>query len=102
MPDERPEAGVPEAPAVVARESAELAQDGLRRAISESEKTFSGFSAVANLAGYQGKLAEMSRAYMQLTFEFTQRLARIRSPFELPGLFAEFATRQFAIFALLR
>ena len=55
---------------------------------------------MANVGAYQRKLPEISQAYMQLTFEFAQRLARIKSPSEIPSVFAELATRQLAILAI--
>jgi hypothetical protein len=35
---------------------------------------------------------------MQFGFEFAQRLAKIRSLFEIPGLLAELTTKQLAMF----
>jgi hypothetical protein len=43
-------------------------------------------------------LSETTAAYMKLAFESAQRLARIKSPLEIPGLFAELAMKQLAIF----
>jgi len=61
-------------------------------------KAFNVFSATANVGAYQKKLPEIAQAYMQLAFQFAQRLAQIKSPFEMPGVVAELATQQLAIF----
>jgi hypothetical protein len=39
----------------------------------------------------------MALANMQLAFEFTQRLAAIRSPVEFPNVIAEFASKRIAM-----
>src|SRR5436190_370892 len=65
---------------------------------NDSKQAF-GFSlAPASVQAYQAKLQEIIQANMQFGFEFAQRLARIRSPFEIPGLLAELSTKQFAMF----
>ena len=61
-------------------------------------KAFNVFSATANVGVYQKKLQEIAQAHMQLAIQFVQRLAQIKSPFEMPGVFAELATQQLAIF----
>lgn len=55
-------------------------------------------SASANMRAYQAMLLEMAQANMQLAIEYAQRLATIRSPFELPGLVAEFTSMRIAMF----
>jgi hypothetical protein len=55
------------------------------------------FSA-ANVGFYQRRFPEVAQAYMQLPFEFAQRLTQIKSPFEIPSVFAEVATKQFTMF----
>jgi hypothetical protein len=60
-------------------------------------KGFNVFSATANAAAYR-KMPELAQAYMQLGFELAQRLAQIKSPFEIAGIFAEVATKQLAVF----
>jgi hypothetical protein len=64
-------------------------------------KAFNVFSATTNVAAYQRKVPEFAQAYMQLGFEFAQRLARIKSPFEIASVFAELTFKQFAIFQRL-
>ena len=53
--------------------------------------------AAANLRAYQAKLSEMAQANMKLAFEFSQRLAMIRSPVELLNVIAEFTTKRIAL-----
>ena len=47
-------------------------------------KGFDLFSATANVRAYQAKLLEMAQANMTFAFEFSLRLATIRSPVEFP------------------
>jgi hypothetical protein len=49
---------------------------------------------VANLQAYQAKLLEATQANMQFAFEFIQRLATVRSPFEFWAVIAEFTGRR--------
>jgi hypothetical protein len=60
-------------------------------------KPFDVFSATANFKAYQRRLPEVAQAYMQLPFEFAQRLAQVKSPFEIPSVLADLATKQFTI-----
>jgi hypothetical protein len=46
---------------------------------------------------YQAKLSEMAQANMKLAFEFSQRLATIRSPVEFLNVIAEFTTKRIAL-----
>jgi len=55
-------------------------------------------SANANVRTYQAKLLEIAQANMQFAFEFTQRLAAIRSPVEFPGVIAEFTGKRIVMF----
>jgi hypothetical protein len=55
-------------------------------------------SATANLRVYQTKLLEMAQADMKVAFEFAQRLATIRSPFEFLSVIAEFTTKRISMF----
>ena len=63
-----------------------------------SKKGFDFSSATAGVRAYQAKLLEMGQANMQLAFEFTQRLATIRSPLEIFGVIAEFTGKRIAMF----
>jgi hypothetical protein len=65
---------------------------------NDSKQAFGFSSATASVQAYQAKLQEIIQANMQFGFEFAQRLAKIRSPFEIPGLLAELTTKQLAMF----
>jgi len=65
---------------------------------NDSKKGFDFSSATANVRAYQAKLLEMAQANMQFAFEFAQRLATIRSPFEFPSVIAEFTSKRAAMF----
>jgi hypothetical protein len=53
--------------------------------------------AARNVRAYQAKILEMTQVNMQLTLEFSQRLAKVRSPFEFLAVLAEFASRSLDI-----
>jgi hypothetical protein len=61
-------------------------------------KKGTNFLAMENVRAYQAKLLEMAQANMQFSFEFAQRLAMIRSPFEFPSVISEFTSRRIAMF----
>ena len=61
-------------------------------------KGFDSSSAVANVRAYQTKLLEMAQANMTLAFEFSQRLATIKSPVEFFTVIAEFTSSRIAMF----
>ena len=61
-------------------------------------KGFDLSSATANVRAYQAKLLEMAQANMTFTFEFSQRLATIRSPVEFFTVIAEFTSKRIAMF----
>jgi hypothetical protein len=82
--------------AIAAPEKPTIAsQDDSQRTMSENDitKAWNVFSPTANIGGYQTMLSEAAAAYMKLAFESAQRLARIKSPLEIPGLFRDEATR---------
>jgi hypothetical protein len=55
-------------------------------------------SATANVWAYQAKLLEMAQANMTFAFEFSQRLATIRSPVEFFTVIAELTSKRIAMF----
>ena len=55
-------------------------------------------SATVDVRTLQAKLLEMAQANIQLSFEFAQRLAKMRSPLEFPSVVAEFTSRRIAMF----
>jgi hypothetical protein len=61
-------------------------------------KGFDLSSATANVRAYQAKLLEMAQANMTFAFEFSQRLATIRSPVEFFTIIGEFASKRIAMF----
>ena len=61
-------------------------------------KGFDLSSATANVRAYQAKLLEMAQANMTFAFEFSQRLATIRSPVEFLTVIAEFTSKRNALF----
>ena len=65
---------------------------------NDSKKGFDLSSATANVQAYQAKLLEMAQVNLQLAFEFTQRLATMRSPFEILSVIAEFTGKRIAMF----
>jgi hypothetical protein len=73
-------------------------QASREQTMSDNAQAFGFSSATASVQAYQAKLQEITQANMQFGFEFVQRLAKIRSPFEIPGLLAELTTKQLAMF----
>lgn len=65
---------------------------------NESKKALDFYSAGANVRAYQAMLLEMAQANMRFAFEFAQRLATVRSPFELPSVIAESTNKRIAMF----
>jgi hypothetical protein len=67
----------------------------LRRLLSSSDRKGFDFSQlIANAQAYQAKLLEVTQANMQFVFDFSQRLATIRSPFEFLAVITEFTGRR--------
>jgi len=65
---------------------------------NDSKSGFDFSSATANVRAHQAKLLEMAQTNIQLAFEFTQRLATIRSPVEILSVIAEFTGKRIAMF----
>jgi len=87
-----------EAPIVENRAAA--FQDDLSQMMRDngSKKGFDFSLATANVPACQAKLLEMTQANMRFAFEFAQRLAAIRSPFEILPVIAEFTTKRIDMF----
>jgi hypothetical protein len=68
-------------------------QAGREHTMSDNDP-FGFSSATASVQLYQAKLQEITQANMQFGLE----LARIRSPFEIPGLLAELTMKKLAMF----
>jgi hypothetical protein len=62
------------------------------------KKGFEFSLATADIQAYQVKLLEMAQVNMQFAFEFGQRLAMVRSPFEFSAVIAEFTNRRIDLF----
>jgi hypothetical protein len=75
-----------------------LQEDRLRMMTPYLNKGFDLSAAMANLRAYQAKLLEMAQADMQFGFEFTQKIAAIRSPLDFPSVVAEFTSRRISMF----
>ena len=103
----RPNASKPMAPLV--RPAAPLAienpvttlQEDVSQTMTDNSlsKGFDLSSATANVRAYQAKLLEMAQANMAFAFEFSQRLAAIRSPVEFLTVIAEFTSKRIAMFS---
>ena len=91
---EKPMAALPvvESPALASRDES---QRPMRE--NNATKAFDVFSAPENVRAPQTKLPEIAQA-MQLAFEFADRLAQIKSPFEFSSVLSELTIKQFAMF----
>ena len=72
--------------------------DSKQKMNKDSKREFDFSSATANVRAYQAKLLEIAQANLQFAFEFAQRLAAVRSPFEFLSVTAEFTSRRIAMF----
>ena len=66
--------------------------------VNSLSKGFDLSAATANVRAYQAKLLEMAQANMKFAFEFSQRLATIRSPLEFLNVITEFTSKRIAMF----
>jgi hypothetical protein len=90
----------PAAPPAIENAVTALQKDSAQTMTNNSlSKGFDLFSATANVRAYQAKLLEMAQANMTFAFEFSQRLATIRSPVEFPIVIAEFTSKRIAMFS---
>ena len=89
----------PVAPLVIENPVTALQEDFKQTMTEKSlSKGFDLSSATANVRAYQAKLLEMAQANMTFAFEFSQRLATIRSPVEFLSVIAEFTSKRIAMF----
>jgi hypothetical protein len=86
--------------ATLVENQATALQEDFKQTLREnnSKSGFDFSSVTANVRAYQAKLLEMAQANIQLAFEFNQRLATIRSPFEVLSVIAEFTGKRIAMF----
>ncbi|MFK4384612.1 hypothetical protein ABIA40_004020 [Bradyrhizobium sp. USDA 223] len=67
--------------------------------MTDSDPTKGFALPTANMQAYQAKLLEIAGANAQFAFEFSLRLATIRSPTEFFGVITEFTSRRVDMFA---
>ena len=89
---------MPVAPHVIENPVTALQDFKKTMAVNSLSKGFDLSSATANVRAYQAKLLEMAQANMTFAFEFSQRLATIRSPLEFLNVIAEFTSKRIAMF----
>ncbi len=92
------ETSVPENPAFALGQDSRAALEAMLQAArfqDGSRKVFDFSQLIANVQAYQAKLLEVTQANVQFVFDFGQRLATIRSPFEFWAVIVEFAGRRF-------
>ena len=82
----------------VADKMATLLRHESEQAVNESKPGFGSSLIAMNAPAYPAKLLEISLANMQFALEVAQRLVTIKSPFEIPALFAELTSKQMAMF----
>jgi hypothetical protein len=83
---------------VTASKNAAALQDGCSRMMRDNNPTKGFDFPLATALAYQAKLLEIAGANMQFTFEFSQRLATIKSAFEFFDVIAEFTRRRIDMF----
>lgn len=91
----------PKHEAPIAKNSESALPDDIDHAVrsNNDSKKGSGFSlATPNVPAYQAKLLEMAQANVQFAFEFVQRLAAVKSPFEITSIIAEFTAKRIDMF----
>jgi len=74
-------------------------QDDLGQKMRQTDPAKGFALATANMPAYQPKLLEIAQANVQFAFEFSLRLATIRSPTEFFAVIAEFTSRRMDMFA---
>lgn len=90
---------MPVAPLVIENPVTALQEDFKKTmTVNSLSKGFDLSSATANVRAYQAKLLEMAQANMTFAFEFSQRLATIRSPLEFLNVITEFTSKRIAMF----
>ena len=90
-----------ENPMAALQEPVAALQEDVSQAMTDNSlsKRFDLSSATANVRAYQAKLLEMAQANMTFAFEFSQRLATIKSPPEFLNVIAEFTSKRIAMFS---
>jgi hypothetical protein len=84
---------------VAALEAAALPGGGSQMMRDNNPKKVFDFSlAAVSMQAYQATLLEVAQANTKFAFEFSQRLATIRSPFDFFAVIAEFTSRRIDMF----
>jgi hypothetical protein len=78
--------------------SATAIQDNRDQTVTEEGARRGIDLATANVWSYQAKMQEIAEANLQLVFEFTHRLATMRSPLEMLSVISEFTSKRIATF----
>jgi hypothetical protein len=82
-----------------ALEAAALSDGGSQMMRDNNPKKVFDFSlAAVSMQAYQATLLEVAQANTKFAFEFSQRLATIRSPFDFFAVIAEFTSRRIDMF----
>lgn len=82
-----------------ALEAAALPDGGSQMMRDNNPKKVFDFSlATVSMQAYQATLLEVAQANIKFAFEFNQRLATIRSPFDFLAVIAEFTSRRIDMF----
>jgi hypothetical protein len=92
------ETPIPENRAFALGQDSRAALDAMLQAAAfqhGSKKGFDFSQLIANVQAYQAKLLEVTQANMQFVFDFSQRLATTKSPFEFWAVIVEFAGKRF-------
>jgi hypothetical protein len=90
---------IPVAPLVIENPVTAIQEDFKKTmSVNSLSKGFDLSAATANVRAYQAKLLEIAQANMTFAFEFSQRLATIRSPLEFLNVIAEFTSKRIAMF----
>jgi hypothetical protein len=87
-----------ETPKLVVENVETTLQDAKQITENDSKKGIDFLSSAnTKMRAYQDKLLEIAQANMQFAFEFAQRLAAVRSPFEFPVVIAEYTSKRLAM-----
>jgi hypothetical protein len=97
-PNDSKPLAIPRAPLVIENAVTALQEDFTHTITDNNLSKGFDLSAAANVRAYQAKVLEMAQANMTFAFEFSQRLATIKSPVEFLTVIAEFTSKRIAMF----
>jgi phasin protein len=87
----------PAAPLALETSGAAMEENVTHTMTDKSMSKFDLSSVTANVRAYQAKLIEMTQTNLAFSFEFSHRLASVRSPVELFTVIAEFTDKRIAL-----